>query len=76
MRKVLDAIAVLSLILSGSLVAASVGGYLYIKNPVNQDKLKDHLLKEVTGAVPGLVKGSLPETLPKTTGPALPFGGS
>ena len=75
MRKILDGIAVLSLILSGTLVGGTFFAYFYITNPVNQEKLKNHLLKEVTGSVPGLVKGSLPKALPKTTGPALPFGG-
>ena len=75
MRKILDGIAILSLVLSGSLVGTTLYAYLYITNPVNQEKIKAQLLKDITGAVPGLVKGSLPSALSKSTGPALPFGG-
>jgi len=73
MRKVLDTFAVLSLILSGSIAGAGVYAYLYVTNPDNQDKAKSYVMKQVTDALPGLIKGSMP-SIPDISGPAIPLG--
>ena len=72
MRKLLDAIAVLSLLISGSIAGAGVYAYLYITNPDNQDKAKAYVMDQVKDALPDLIGGAMP-SLPDISGPAIPF---
>ncbi len=71
MRKVLDGIAVLALLISGGIAGVGVYLYLYVTNPVNQDKAKAYVMEQVTGALPELIGGAMP-SIPSVTGPAIP----
>jgi hypothetical protein len=77
MRKLLDVIAVVSLVLSGSVAGAGVFAYLYATNPANQEKAKQFVMDQVTDALPDLIGGAMP-SLPDVSGPAIPMtpGGS
>jgi len=76
MRKVLDGIAVLSLLISGGIAGAGIYLYFYVTNPVNQDKAKSYVMEQVTGALPGLIGDAMAipplPPLPSMTGPAIP----
>ena len=72
MRKLLDVIAVVSLVLSGSVAGAGVFAYLYATNPANQEKAKQFVMDQVTDALPDLIGGAMP-SLPDVSGPAIPM---
>ena len=65
-RTVLDIISIFSVLLSLSMVSASLYAYLYLKNPENIEKTKGYVKKEM--------KKMLPELMPKiptSTGKAI-----
>ena len=80
MRKILDAAALLSLVLSGSIAGLGIYGYLYATNADNQDKAKAYVMDQVKSALPDLIGGGLSgiagspaggmPALPEMTGPA------
>ena len=63
-RKILDGLAVLSFLLSVSVVGGGIFGYLWITNEDNQKMLQDKAMEKVKQAIP----------LPSLSGPALPTG--
>jgi|10_taG_2_1085330.scaffolds.fasta_scaffold96316_3 hypothetical protein len=64
MRKLLDTAAVVSLLISGTLAAGSIYGYLYFSTPANQEKLQKVLIDKVKGALIPSVGGGLSKSLP------------
>ena len=75
-RKILDGLAVLSFLLSVSVVGGGIFGYFWITNEKNQENLKQQLMEQVTGSLkmPGLSGPVLPTAKPKagTAGMSLP----
>ena len=69
MRKVLDVIAVLSFLISGSMVCGSFFMYKYVSSP----QFKDKVMQEVMGNVKDLLPGQIDKKLPSKTGISLPF---
>jgi hypothetical protein len=74
MQKLINAIALLSGLVSLSVVGG--GAYLYLQKDVLIDDARKNAIetvtKSVTEALPGLIKDQMPE-LPTTTGGAIPF---
>ena len=67
MRKLLDCISVISAVLTLSMSGGILYSYLYITNPVNQEKTKGFVMDEI--------KKMLPELMPKMptgTGKSIP----
>jgi len=74
MQKLINAIALLSGLVSLSVVGG--GTYLYLQKDVLIEDARKNAIetvtKSVTEALPGLIKDQMPE-LPTTTGGAIPF---
>jgi hypothetical protein len=74
MQKVINVIALLSGLTSLAVISGSA--YILINQEEwkeqAQEKLAEVIAEGITGALPGLMEGSMPE-LPTTTGPELPF---
>ena len=74
MQKVINVIALLSVLTSLAVISRSA--YILINQEEwkeqAQEKLAEVIAEGITGALPGLMEGSMPE-LPTTTGPELPF---
>jgi hypothetical protein len=74
MQKLINAIALLSGLVSLSVVGG--GAYLYLQKDVLIEDARKNAIetvtKSVTEALPGLIKDQMPE-LPTTTGGAIPF---
>jgi len=70
MQKIINAIAVASGVVS--LTVVGLGGYVFIRKDAIIDgvksKISEAVLGSVTGSLPNVVDGVLPET----TGPAIP----
>jgi hypothetical protein len=77
MQKLINLLALASFGVSAAIVGG--GTYLYLNKDTlieeAREKATTEITKTITEALPGLVKGAMPEmpSLPKTTGPALPF---
>ena len=73
MQKLVNAIALLSGLVSLSVVAG--GTYLYLNKDVMiesaRQKAIEEVTKTVTEALPGMIQGAMPK-MPEVTGPALP----
>ena len=63
-RKILDACALVGLLVSASLAGGSFYLYKYVTSPAFEKEVKDKIMKEVTSSIP----------LPSISGPALPTG--
>ena len=66
-RTVLDIITILSFVIFAGMVSLTAYSYFYIKNPINQEKTKNFVKKEI--------KKMLPELMPKmptSTGKSIP----
>ena len=63
-RKILDAAALLALLVSTSLAGGSFFLYKYVTSPDFKKQVTDKIMKEVTASIP----------LPSLSGPALPTG--
>ena len=63
-RKILDACALVGLLVSASLAGGSFYLYKYVTSPAFEKEVKDKIMKEVTSGIP----------LPSISGPALPTG--
>tara|TARA_R100001443_G_scaffold42259_1_gene55589 strand:- start:241 stop:504 length:264 start_codon:yes stop_codon:yes gene_type:complete len=61
-RKILDGIAVLSLLLSAGTIASGTYAYLWIINEDNQNMIKEKVMKQVMSSI----------SIPSLSGPALP----
>lgn len=89
MQKLINLLALASFGVSAAVVGA--GAYVYLNKDALIESAKEAAIKQVTASVtealPGMIKGAMPEmpkmtggaipqggaSLPKTTGPALPF---
>ena len=77
MQKVVNVIALLSGLVSASVLAG--GGYLYLNKDAIMENAKAQatavIAETVAGALPSMVQKSMPSVpqLPTKTGPALPF---
>ena len=67
MQKIVNAIAIASGV--GILAIVGAGGYLYLNKDALIEKAKGQILEQVTGSLGGSVTNSLPDV----TGPALPL---
>ena len=63
-RKILDACALVGLLVSASLAGGSFYLYKYVTSPAFEKEVKAKIMKEVTSGIP----------LPSLSGPALPTG--
>ena len=89
MQKLINALAVLSFLGTASIIGGGVYVYLQKDAILDGVKAKvtEHATEAITGALPGLLDAAMPKmpdvtggaipqggsSLPKTTGPALPF---
>ena len=69
MRKILDAVTILSALLSVGIIGTGVYTYKYVQSPQFQKKIMDKVLGEVQGLMPDVLGNSLPDV----TGPSLPI---
>ncbi len=68
-QKIVNGVAILSLVLSGGLAGAAYFGLKYVQSPQFQTKVKNSLMKELKGGLPSAID----KQLPKTTGLGLPL---
>jgi len=70
-RKILDACALVGLLVSASLAGGSFYLYRYVTSPSFEKEVKEKLMKEVTGSLkmPELSGPVLPTAKPKTSLP-------
>ena len=76
MRKVIDAIAIVSFLLSGTVVGLIGYAYLTLTNEKKQEEIKSYIMEQAQDLIKDQIGNSIP-SLPKTTGgvqstPALP----
>ena len=69
MRKILDALTILSTILVLGILGGSFFTYKYVQSPQFQKKIMDKVLGEVKGLMPDVLGNSLPDM----TGPSMPI---
>jgi hypothetical protein len=69
MRKILDALTIVSTIL----VLGICGGGFFTYKYVTSEQFKAKMMNKVLGEVKGLLPNVLDKGLPKTTGPSLPI---
>ena len=67
-RKILDAAAVAALLISAGLAGGSFLLYRYITSPQFEAQVKEKIMGQVSNIVPKSIK----QSLPKTTGGAIP----
>jgi len=76
MRKVIDAIAIVSFLLSGTVVGLIGYAYLTLTNEKKQEEIKSYIMEQAQDLIKDQIGNSIP-SIPKTTGgvqatPALP----
>ena len=76
MRKVIDAIAIVSFLLSGTVVGLIGYAYLTLTNEKKQEEIKSYIMEQAQDLIKDQIGNSIP-SLPKSTGgvqstPALP----
>ena len=69
MRKILDAVTILSALLSLGIIGTGVYTYKYVQSPQFQKKIMDKVLKEIQPLMGDVLGNSLPDV----TGPSLPI---
>lgn len=69
MRKILDALTILSTILVLGIVGGGFFTYKYVQSPQFQKKIMDKVLGEVKGLLPNILDKGLPDM----TGPSMPI---
>ena len=67
MRKLIDSITLISALLTLTMTGGVLYSYFYITNPVNQEKTKNLVKKEIQKMLPDLMP-----KMPKVTGNAIP----
>ena len=67
MRKLIDGITLISALLTLTMTGGVIYSYLYITNPVNQEKTKNLVKKEIKKMLPDLMP-----KMPEVTGNAIP----
>jgi len=68
MRKILDALTILSTILVLGILGGGFFTYKYVQSPQFQKKIMDKVLGEVKGLLPNVLDKGLPDM----TGPSIP----
>ena len=68
MRKILDALTILSTILTLGIVGTGFYTYKFVQSPQFQKKIMDKVLGEVQGLIPDVLGNALPDV----TGPSIP----
>tara|TARA_R100000231_G_scaffold14904_2_gene15973 strand:- start:730 stop:951 length:222 start_codon:yes stop_codon:yes gene_type:complete len=68
-RKILDALTILSTILSLAIIGTGFFTYKY----VSSEQFKTKIMNQVLGKVQGLMPDILDTEIPEMTGPSLPF---
>ena len=68
-RKILDALTILSTILSLAIVGTGFFTYKY----VSSEQFKTKIMNQILGKVQGLMPDILDTEIPEMTGPSLPF---
>lgn len=69
MRKILDALTILSTILVLGILSGGFFTYKYVQSPQFQKKIMDKVLGEVQGLLPNVLDKGLPDM----TGPSMPI---
>ena len=69
MRKILDALTILSTILVLGICGGGFFTYKYVQSPQFQKKIMDKVLGEVKGLLPNVLDKGLPDM----TGPSMPI---
>ena len=69
MRKILDALTILSTVLVLGIVGGGFFTYKYVQSPQFQKKIMDKVLDEVQGLMPDVLGNAMPDV----TGPSLPI---
>ena len=69
MQKVINLLAITSTVVSAAVVGTSA--YLYMNRDTIIDGVKEQIMEQVTGALPGAIGGAMPDM----TGPAAPNAG-
>ena len=69
LRKILDALTILSTILVLGIVGGGFFTYKYVQSPQFQKKIMDKVLGEVKGLLPNVLDKGLPDM----TGPSMPI---
>ena len=76
MRKILDALTILSTILVLGIVGGGFFTYKYVQSPQFQKKIMDKVLGEVQGLMPDVLGNALPdvtgESMPLPVKPSIP----
>ena len=76
MRKVLDALTILSTILVLGILGGGFFTYKYVQSPQFQKKIMDKVLGEVQGLMPDVLGNALPdvtgESMPLPVKPSIP----
>ena len=74
MRKIIDAMAVISFLLSGSMTAALVISYLQFDRFMaeSMERIGGKVTEHIEAELDGKIKNVMPK-LPDATGPAMPF---
>ena len=76
MRKILDALTILSTILVLGILGGGFFTYKYVQSPQFQKKIMDKVLGEVQGLMPDVLGNALPdvtgESMPLPVKPSLP----
>ena len=68
MRKILDAVTILSALLSLGIIGTGVYTYKY----VSSEQFKAKIMNQILGEVKGLLPNVLDKGLPDMTGPSIP----
>ena len=73
MQKIVNILAIASTVVSASVVGG--GLYVYLNRASILDGVKSQVMEAVTGALPGMVDGALPEipSMPSSTGDVMPM---
>jgi len=74
MRKIIDTMAVVGFLLSGSMTAALVISYLQFDNFMDEsmERIGGQVTEHIEAELEGKIKDVMPK-LPEATGPAMPF---
>ena len=76
MRKILDALTILSTILTLGIVGTGFYTYKFVQSPQFQKKIMDKVLGEVQGLMPDVLGNALPdvtgESMPLPVKPSIP----
>ena len=73
MRKLIDGLAIASIVLSLTTVGAIGFGYLALTNKTNQEKIKNYAISEAQKLLTDQLKKSIPG-VPDVTGDVVPTG--